>query len=124
MPQTSEFLTIRTMMQNLEPAIMQGHGRESIPPLIESLSRSIERIKMRSNIKKGARNYLITPFKTGSALTNLTSVPEKVIRENASHHCFSNRHGPDTDARVVPALCHDIHLFALTGNGFPLCQNR
>ena len=48
----------------------------------------------------------------------LPTVTEEMVGKHAGHHRLADRHGADADARIVPALGHDLGVFIADGDGF------
>src|SRR5690606_23423056 len=57
-------------------------------------------------------------------LSCLRPVPQRVVGQHDGHHGLAHRHGTDADARVVPALGHDLGLVAEAVDGFAGSENR
>jgi hypothetical protein len=52
-------------------------------------------------------------------MASLPAMPQKVIGKHKRNHRLSNRHGADSDARIVPALGLDFGLLALNADSAP-----
>ena len=60
-----------------------------------------------------------------SGLTaHLAAVAQERVGEHAGDHRLADRHRPNADARVVPALGDDLGFFTGTGDGAARRQNR
>src|SRR5215217_3495749 len=59
-----------------------------------------------------------------SRAAGLAAISQGVVGKNAGEHGFTDRYGPDADARIVAALGADIDVLAVLIDGTALAQDR
>src|SRR5262245_46902036 len=104
------------------PIVVVGHDYDLA--LREGVDRGFDAlitVAHGSTSKATSRARLEWPWRS---LADLATMHQIVVGEHARHHGLTDRHGANTDARIVTAFCHHLGVLAIAIHGLARGQNR